>query len=124
MTSLPDWVKRGALALHKSGILFTIQSVKSARKENKIYLDPWAVGSGVRYLLSECKAATPEALPDKCLYITPQGLQLTVERCEIGLAVSDGNRKVGVQLTNQDDGSVLKAAQALARAFDGAICAE
>jgi hypothetical protein len=126
MSNLPSWVKPNAIgsaklrriALHRSGTLFTIQGVKKARNKDSYFLNPWANGGGVTFPLSECRLATPDAVPDRAKYITPNGHQLTVERIPIGFAVSDGKRWFGVSLV-QENG--LAAAQSLAQAFSGKI---
>jgi hypothetical protein len=118
MSTLPSWVKPNAVALHQSGTLFTIQGVKKARNKDSYFLNPWVNGGGVTFPLSECQAATPELVPDRAKYITPNGHQLKVERIPIGFAVSDGKRRFGVSLA-QENG--LAAAQSLAQAFSGEI---
>ncbi|MBW4541689.1 MAG: hypothetical protein KME43_21455 [Myxacorys chilensis ATA2-1-KO14] len=118
MNSLPDWVKPNAVALHRSGTLFTIQGVKKVRNKDSYFLNPWATGSGVTFPLCECQAATPELVPDQAMYLSPNGHHLKVYRIPIGFAVSGGKRRWGVALP-QENG--LAAAQSLAQAFSGEI---
>ena len=137
---IPPWVKSGALAYHKSKVLFFIGHVQRSPNQ-QIYLcdfDRIALRrdaqrqadrglTGAKYRLEECEPGTAQHFKSVAL-MTCNGTPISVERDRPNRLVftQEGRPPVAVQI----DPAILelpefdRAVQSFARAFSGAIASE